>query len=81
MHESKSEHNENYLRIQTRLGEEGAVYKASGDTVLFLDDRTTEQAFFDALTYTERQVAAARFRAWADMASYTGDEFVTEDDQ
>lgn len=68
-----------YMRVEVAPTEQGAVYMSGNGEVLFLNDKTTEQAFFDALTYTERVVLAARFRAWADMASYTGDEFKVED--
>ncbi len=69
-----------YMRLEVAPTESGAAYTPGDGTVLFLNDKSTEQAFFDALSYTQRVVAAARFRAWAEMASYKGDEFKSEDD-
>lgn len=70
-----------YIRLEVQPSEQGVAYTPGDGTVLFLNDKTTEQAFFDALTYTQRMVLATRLRAWADMASYTGDEFKNEDDR
>lgn len=69
-----------WQRIEVAPKEQGAAYCAGNGEVLFLSDKTTEADFFSNLTFVERTVLAARFRAWADMASYTGDEFENEDD-
>lgn len=69
-----------YQRIEVAEKEQGAAYTPGNGDVLFLSDKTTEADFFRSLTYVQRLVLAARLRAWADMASYTGDEFDREDD-
>lgn len=81
MHASDDQRSGDWTRIEVADKEQGATYCPGNGDVLFLNDRTTEADFFHNLTFVERTVLAARLRAWADMASYDGDEFKNEDDR
>lgn len=65
--------NVQYQRFDVAPTEQGAVYLSGDREVFFLSDKTTEQDFYHNLSHVQRVVAAARFRAWADMAEAAGD--------